>query len=73
MTCLPPDEVLAKPNMGKMGELPDGGSKLFQKLINQLGSRFQLGMVCHGQLVVLTAAFKHLNDVFIPCFCGNTM
>jgi hypothetical protein len=63
--CLPLDEVQRKPNKGLVGQLLKGDSKLLQRLANQLGSGYQLEVVCHSQMVVPTVIFKY-PDLSLP-------
>lgn len=64
--CLPPlDEVQGKLNKGLVGQVLKGDSKLLQRLTNQLGSGFQLEVVCHSQMVVPTVILK-CPDLSLP-------
>jgi hypothetical protein len=50
----------------------NGSSKLFQELSDGLRLGYQLGMVCHGQLVVPEATFKSLNKLLLDGYCADS-
>jgi hypothetical protein len=65
MTCLPLDEVLGKPKKDTMGQLPDGGRKLVQKLISWEWQAMASWWSSQQP--------SSTSMMFIPHFCRNTM